>query len=125
MPDFTVTAKTTGASIKVPVQLNDSFYIYEIEQITVQYTGGANDAPNGAILKNGVAYGGAAPLMPGIVGNTLSQTWAGDPHLWMEVTDDVEVQLVNCTAGATVVVFAQYLRYRANDPDVQERKSTG
>lgn len=128
MPDYTNsgTVQANGTAT-VPISFNDSFYIYEIEQITISYTGGgANDSPNGGITKNGVPYGGASPLLPGIlITGGLSQTWGNPPSLFKEVQDDVECIVTQGTPGATVTVYAQYLRHRNNDPDYQDRKSTG
>lgn len=127
MPDYTNTGVIPAGktSVSVPITFNDSFYIYEIEQITISYVGGANDSPNAGISKNGTAYGGASPLLPGIISNGLSQTWGNPPSLFMEIKDDVECVVTNGTAGATVTVFAQFLRHRNNDPEYQDRKSTG
>lgn len=127
MPDFTNTG-TIGigqTSISVPIFFNDSFYLYEIEQITIGYAGGANDSPNGGITKNGVPYSGASPLLPGILPTGLSQTWANPPSLFMEVKDSVQCVVTGGTAGAVVTVYAQYIRHRENDPEYQDRKSTG
>lgn len=126
MPDFTNTGVIgAGGIATVPIFFNDSFYIYEIEQITISYVGQANDSPNGGITKNGVPYSGASPLLPGIVGTGLSQTWGNPPSLFMEVQDIVNCIVTQGSVGSAVTVYAQYLRHRNNDPDYQDRKRTG
>lgn len=126
MPDYTNQGVIQANGIaSVPIRFNDSFYIYEIEQITISYVGQANDSPNGGITKNAVPYSGASPLLPGIVGTGLSQTWGNPPSLFMEVSDDVECIVTQGSVGSVVTIYAQYLRHRNNDPDYQDRKRTG
>lgn len=127
VPDYTnVGTVGAGGTVSVPIRFNDHFYIYEVQQITIGYAGGgASDSPNGGITKNGVPYSGASPLLPGITPTGLSQTWGNPPPLFMETRDDVECIVTQGTAGATVTVYAQYIRHHNNDPDYQEMKSTG
>lgn len=94
-----------------------------IEQITVNYSN-TNDSPNAVVLKNGQVFAAAAPLLPGPAGSGvqgLSQTFAQQPWLYAECSDDIEVAISSGSAGAVATIRAMYRRIGYGDDELAGR----
>lgn len=120
MPDYLnqLPIPAGKTSISVPINMTNSSFCWEIEQIAVTYSI-ATGNPQVTITKNGIAYAPTALFVPGPTGQ--SQNAAGLPYLYMKSGDDVEIVVTGGVAGAEVTILAQYREYIATDPQVYGR----
>lgn len=120
MPDYLnqVPVPTGQTTVSVPIQMTNSSFCWEIEQIAVTYSL-STGSPQVTITKNGIAYAPTALMVPGPTGQ--SQNASGLPYLYMKSGDAVNVIITNGKAGAEVTVFAQYREYISTDPQVYGR----
>lgn len=94
----------------VPIVHNGPERVWEIQQITVNYSS-QGDNPTLQITVNGEVYSGGAIMLPsqgkGSAGG-LAQTFGGLPYLYMENHDAVHVEIGNGSAGTLVTVHVQF-----------------
>lgn len=94
----------------VPIVHNGLERVWEIQQITVNYSS-QGDNPTLQITVNGEVYSGGAIMLPsqgkGAAGG-LAQTFGGLPYLYMENHDRVQVEIGNGSLGTTVTVHVQF-----------------
>lgn len=103
----------------IPIRHNGYEKVLEIQQITVNY-GTQGDQPTVQITLNGEVYSGGAVMLPSLgkgQAGGLAQTFGGQPYLYMEAHDVVNVEVGNGSLGTIVTVRAQYrvLDYGADD----------
>lgn len=95
---------TSGTSVMVPIAFTDRNRVWILEQISAFYSV-ATDSPTVSILLNGVLYSGPAPMVP--TGTGLGQTFGGQPYLYIESDDRVQILFQGCTVGATASIQVQ------------------
>ena len=103
------------------IQIKHNGYekVLELQQITVNY-GTQGDQPTVQITLNGEVYSGGAVMLPSLgkgQAGGLAQTFGGQPYLYMEAHDVVNVEVGNGSMGTLVTVRVQYrvLDYSADE----------
>lgn len=120
MPDFLNQGAIPNGqtTVSVPIQMENSAFCWEIEQISVTYSL-TTGSPQVTITKNGIPFAPTALMVPGPKGQ--SQNAAGYPPMYIKAHDDAEVTITNGVAGAEVTILAQYVELSATDPRVYGR----
>lgn len=101
----------------VPIVHNATERVWEIQQITVNYSS-PGDLPTLQITVNGEVYSGGAVMLPSQGKNGqggLGQTFGGLPYLYMENHDRVQVEVGNGSLGTTVTVHVQFREITYDD----------
>ncbi|HEY6019823.1 MAG TPA: hypothetical protein VIY48_07930 [Candidatus Paceibacterota bacterium] len=108
------------AQTSITLQIRQGNYeqVWVFEQIAVSYSI-STDAPTVSILKNGILYSGAAQFLKGNPG--LGQTFAGEPYLYLESSDEIDIVIQNGTAGAQVKAQCQYRIIGYDDDELKGR----
>lgn len=125
MPDWLGPQNTTNvvpASGTLVVELNHQKpnIIWQVEQVTAS-VGPASTSGQLGVFKNGYPIGPAAVLAPLVSpagAPSISQTFAGDPYVYIEASDKIQVVVTGATPGDTVIVRGQYREFNKNDPSV-------
>lgn len=117
-PEYFASTTLVGTTANVPITHNGYEQVWVVEQITVKYDKPL-DYPQVTIVKNNQVFSGAAQFLKGSAG--LAQTFAGLPYLYMEADDAVNVRIENGTAGALVVVQAQYRVVKYDNDELDGR----
>lgn len=106
-PNWTAQATIANAQTSVSIPISNGGYetVWVIEQIGVSYSVNS-DAPAASVYFNGQLYSGPAQFIP--LGSSLGQSFGGQPYLYAESDDDLEVVITNGSAGAIVNIQVQY-----------------
>ena len=119
-PNWIVTAKIAAGqtSVSIPVNHNGYEVVWVIEQLAVNYSV-AGDTPTVSIMFDGSLYSGPAQMIP--ISSGLGQSFGGQPYLYVEADDDLEVLIQGGTAGALITVQVQYRQISYNHDELQGR----
>jgi hypothetical protein len=126
MPDWlgpgpldAATLNSNGFGV-IKMSHNKPNIVWIVEQIT-PFVGPTSTAGQVGVFKNGNPVGPSAILSPmttpaGVAG--ISQTFAGDPYVPLQASDEIEIVVSGATSGDGFHVRAQYREYPLSDPAV-------
>lgn len=119
-PNYLQSATIPTGQTSVNLDISHSFteHLWVIEQIGINYST-AGDAPQVAIYVDGQLYSGPAQMVPTPGG--LGQSFGGQPYLYVENDDSVQIQVTNGSAGAIVTIQVQYRHMPYDHDDLQGR----
>lgn len=115
-----------AVNVVVPIVFNDYSHVWVVEQIAATYSNNTESVAASVTQNNVVVTGG--PLirsaLPGAA--NLVQTFAGDPYLYIEANDIVQVNFVitggeQLAGGALANIYVQYRELTYNDPELAGR----
>lgn len=122
MPDFlgsAVVGNSGMAVIRISHQL--PAVVWEISQISAS-VGPSSTAGNVGIFKNNQLIAPTANLTPIVTPanqNFIGQTASGDPYVYIQATDEVEIVISSVSSGDSVNIRAQYKEYHENDAAIE------
>lgn len=119
-PNWVVTGQiaTGQTSVSIPITNNGYETVWVIEQIAISYSK-VGDTPTVSILLDGNLYAGPAQMIP--ISTGLGQTFGGQPYLYLESDDNLQIQIQGGTAGASVLVQVQYRQISYGHDELQGR----
>lgn len=119
-PNWTVQAVIPAAQTSVGVSIAHNGYetLWVVEQIAVSYNK-AGDTPTVSLQLDGNLYAGPAQMIP--ISSGLGQTFGGQPYLYLESDDNLQVLIQGGTAGAGITVQVQYRQISYGHDELQGR----
>lgn len=121
MPEFLASQRVASTKATVLVKQNNPSVCWQLEQISVT-VGTASTTGNVGIFKNGNMVTPTSALTPVVKPDgtsVIGQTAAGDPYLYLQASDEVEIVVSSVTNGDTVTVRIQYRELSLSDPLVR------
>lgn len=121
-----VTIPHNAVSGFVPIVFNDYSHVWVVEQIAAAYANNA-EAVAASVSQNGVLITGGPLVRSSIPGaNNLIQTFAGDPYIYIEANDTVQVNFTitggeQLAGGALATIYVQYRELTYDDPELSGR----